>query len=361
MLPSSLLPVLFLALAVAGNPVVIRDSPITVPLARHLSSTGGARSLVRRDVDRARRLVAKRSNSDFAARGIINEPVFNTGTHYTVSIGIGSPPVTYDLLVESASANTWVGANQRYIRTSTSVQTSDSVSVSYGSGSFSGDEYTDTVTITPSLVIKGQSIGVASQAKGFDGVDGVLGIGPANLTQGGVDKSKYTGSINYTPLTTTAPASHFWGINQSIRYGPSTNILSNTAGIVDTLTTLLLLATDAYDRYRAATGAVLDSATGLLRITPAQYKNLKSLFFTTNGVTYEFVPNAQLWPRSLNLDIGGKVGDIYLIVADFGTPSGEGLDFINGYTFLERFYTVFDTGNQRVGFAKTRFTSVNSN
>jgi hypothetical protein len=58
--------------------------------------------------------------------------------------------------------------------------------VSYGSGSFSGTEYTDTVTLSSSLVIPSQSIGVASSASGFDDVDGILGIGPVDLTEGTV-------------------------------------------------------------------------------------------------------------------------------------------------------------------------------
>lgn len=37
----------------------------------------------------------------------------------------------------------------------------------------------------------------------------------------------------------------FWGINQSIRYGSSTPILETTAGIVDTGTTLILMASGA--------------------------------------------------------------------------------------------------------------------
>jgi len=37
-----------------------------------------------------------------------------------------------------------------------------------------------------------------------------------------------------SPITTTFPASEFWGINQSVRYGTSTSILTTTAGIVDT-------------------------------------------------------------------------------------------------------------------------------
>ena len=51
---------------------------------------------------------------------------------------------------------------------------------------------------------------------------------------GGTDSTKFTGSISFTPITTTSPASGLWGINQSIRYGTSATILSSTAGIVDT-------------------------------------------------------------------------------------------------------------------------------
>jgi cathepsin E len=63
----------------------------------------------------------------------------------------------------------------------------------------------------------------------------------------------------------------------------------------------------------------------------------------------------------LNTFIGGVAGDFYLIVGDLGTNSGEGLDFINGQTFLERFYSVFDTGNKRVGLATTSFTTATTN
>ena len=46
-----------------------------------------------------------------------------------------------------------------------------------------GEEYTDTVTIGSSA-IKNQGIGVASIAIGFSGVDGILGVGPKDLTAG---------------------------------------------------------------------------------------------------------------------------------------------------------------------------------
>ena len=107
----------------------------------------------------------------------------------------------------------------------------------------------------------------------------------------------------HSPITGTSPSNQYFGINQSILYG-STTILSETAGIVDTGaspasgndkgvilidnniigTTLILLATQAYNSYQSATGAVLDDDTGLLRVTTTQYDDLKNLVFDINGV-----------------------------------------------------------------------------
>lgn len=346
---------------------------------------------------------------------VINSPSENRAVSYIASVGIGSPPTNYDLIVDTGSSNTWIGANKAYVQTSTSLQTSDSVSegsirVAYGSGSFSGTEYYDQVTVASGLVVSRQSIGVASQSTGFSNVDGVLGLGPADLTTGtlspdtgstiptvtdnlfaggtitenlcsfsfepitdssgtqlngeitwgGTDSSKYTGAITFAPITATSPANTFWGIDASFTYG-NTEILSSTAGIVDSGTTLLLLATDAFIKYQSATGGVLDQATGLLSITADQFGKLNSLFIHIGGTIFEVTANAQIWPRSLNTAIGGNAGDIYLIVSDIKTNSGAGLDFILGQAFMERFYTVFDTTNQRVGVATTPFTDATTN
>lgn len=135
---------------------------------------------------------------------------------------------------------------------------------------------TDTVTLASGLIITSQSIGVASSSAGFDGVDGILGIGPVDLTSGtvsdtdavptvmdnllsqgtissevigvyyapaagsdssgeitfgGADSGKYTGDIAYADVTATSPASEYWGVDQAVSYGGS-EILSSTSGIV---------------------------------------------------------------------------------------------------------------------------------
>lgn len=71
---------------------------------------------------------------------------------------------------------------------------------------------------------------------------------------------------------------------------------------------------------------------------------------------FKLTANAQTWPVLRNKDIGGSSDYYYGIVSDLGAPSGQGLDFICGYSFLERFYSVYDTANQRVGLADTLFT-----
>ena len=100
------------------------------------------------------------------------------------------------------------------------------------------------------------------------------------------------------------------------RSGADTSLLSSTAGIVDTGTTLVLIASDAFQTYQTSTGATLDQTTGLLSITEDQLNNLQSMFFSIGGQTFELTPNAQLWPRSLNTLIGGTEDSIFLIVSD---------------------------------------------
>lgn len=84
--------------------------------------------------------------------------------------------------LDHPASNTWCGAQSRCEGTSTGKSTGGRVSVSYGSGSFSGSEYTDVVEFG-GLTVRSQSIGAASSAQGFQGVDGILGLGPVELTE----------------------------------------------------------------------------------------------------------------------------------------------------------------------------------
>ncbi|KIM53162.1 hypothetical protein SCLCIDRAFT_139545 [Scleroderma citrinum Foug A] len=394
--------VLFLLFFLAGISSVYASpfrGRITLGVAAKVKARGII-NIAEADRARAKALREGRLNKRDAIVGITNSQAI-----YTAKVGVGSPPTEYTLLVDTGSSNTWVGANQPYVSTNTSHATGNTVSISYGSGSFHGNEYMDTITFGNALTISQQSIGIATQSDGLEGtgIDGILGLGPKDLTQGttsntslvptvidnlyaegqiksavlgvyftpasasnvgeltfgGYDPSVLTSAMKYASITKTHPASTFWGIDQDVSYGGAT-VLSG-AGIVDTGTTLILIATDAFQTYQAATGGVLDKTTGLLSITQLQYDNLKTLSVRIGESTYDLTPNAQIWPRSLNSAIGGRSDSIYLIVSDIGTPSGSGMDFVNGYTFLERFYSVYDTTDSLVGFATTDYTASTGN
>jgi hypothetical protein len=101
----------------------------------------GKLDLIQRDRKHSKNSVKdgqRRSPSTFSLT------VSDTGIVYVTSVGIGEPAtscessqlppgiVSYmpnldNLILDTASANTWVGANQSYIMTSSSVKTGDSV------------------------------------------------------------------------------------------------------------------------------------------------------------------------------------------------------------------------------------------
>lgn len=176
------------------------------------------------------------------------------------------------------------------------------------------------------------------------------GVVNGELTFGGTDATKIVGNLVTFPITSTSPAREYWGIDQSVTYGTggaAVGILGQNAGIVDTGTTLVLLATDAFDKYRSATGATMDETTGLLSLPAASYNRLKPLNFKVGSSTFTLTPDAQVFPVALNQMLGGVAGKVYLVVSDLGSSSDQGLDFINGFAFctspLSSFFSSYST------------------
>lgn len=76
--------------------------------------------------------------------------------------------------------------------------------------------------------------------------------------------------------------------------------------------------------------------------------------FHLDAIINSFIPQ-------LNTAIGGTSDYVYLIVNDLGSSAETGLQFINGMTFLERFYFVYNSGTNEVGFATTSYTDATTN
>lgn len=290
------------------------------------------------------------------------------------------------------ASNTWCGAQSSCEPSSTGKSTGGTVSVSYGSGSFSGKEYTDKVTFG-GLSVASQSIGAASSSSGFSGVDGIIGFGPVGLTQstvsnantvptfldnlysqgsissevlgvsfkpesgsdtadtngeltlGGTDSSKYTGSLTYFSRLTSGSASAYWGISiASFTYG-STTLASSATGIVDTGTTLIYIPTSAYNKFLSAAGGKTDSSSGLAVFTTKPTSNFAIKFGST---TYTLTPAQYLVPTAQYTNFGLTSGKYYAWINDGGS---SGVNTIIGQKFLENYYSVYDTTNSRIGFA----------
>ena len=62
------------------------------------------------------------------------------------------------------------------------------------------------------MVIENQSIGVASRAQGFNDVDGILGIGPVDLTEGTVSDNQPVPTVTDNLYSQGAIASNSIGI-----------------------------------------------------------------------------------------------------------------------------------------------------
>ncbi|KAJ7710876.1 aspartic peptidase domain-containing protein [Mycena rosella] len=196
---------------------------------------------------------------------------------------------------------------------------------------------TDQVTLRTGLGIQNQSIGVSSSATGFNDVDGILGMGPVDLTSSTVASTTSVTTVTDNLFKQgTIPVESI-----GISYVPTTSTTDAATG------ELTFGSTDA----SKFTGDI--SYVPITQMSPAS-----NLFFQIGD------------PRSLNSTLGGTTNKIYLITADLGSNSGSGLDFIallliNGrfrrFGFLQRFYSVFDTTNSRVSFATTGFAEATTN
>ena len=137
-----LVPFVVLAARVVASPTVVRDSGsrISLPISRNINHNGKL-DLIQRDRKHSKNSVKDGQRRSFS---IPNLTVNDTGIVYGTSVGVGEPAtscessplspgiVSYmpnldNLILDTASAITWVGANQPYQMTSSSVKTRDSV------------------------------------------------------------------------------------------------------------------------------------------------------------------------------------------------------------------------------------------
>ncbi|KAJ7636405.1 putative cathepsin E [Roridomyces roridus] len=372
------------------------QSTITVQLKK-INTVTNASHLVAGDYARLRHHHSKHSGNVF--RGAISEgSVINEGNGYIAQTKVGSQ--TFDLLVDTGSSNTWVGAHTKFVPGRTANSTGHAVKDSYGKGNFSGIEYIDAVSVG-GIGVKQQSIGVAQFATGFPSeLDGILGLGPVQLTNGtvqgvsevptfiqnllsegviaqnilgisfaplqgiapespngvltfgGVDANFFKGNITYTPRIPP-----FWGISAcSFKFGPNSlgpNSTASYSGFVDTGTTLILLPSPVFTAFLNLTKGSVDPSTGFIAF-PANGKPTHDVSFVVGGTTFTMTPEQYLLPETQYASWGitaqeAQASGGYALFGNAETAGAPG--FVLGIGFLEFFYSVYDTENDRVGLA----------
>ncbi|KAJ7704388.1 aspartic peptidase domain-containing protein [Mycena rosella] len=320
-------------------------------------------------------------------------------------ITVGTPPRTFIVQFDTGSSDTFlpaVGCSTCAGHTlwnpaasSTAVNTTDSYFLQFGGGTTTGFVFTDTVTVAGAKA-QSQAVGASNQysvdfqADKFP-PDGLVGLAfPAlsgfgrnplfttlvnqktispifgvkladsgsELLLGGVDNSLFTGAFRYVSLIEkvsvwfsngsqlSVPQDYYPLVLQALDVNNKTVATANgVAAIVDTGTTLLIGDPQGVETlYSAIPGAKDASAI----LGPGYYtvpcNKIPTVGITLGNHIFNVAPDIFNLGRLQGNDCVG------------GVVSMEGIPFwVLGDIFLRNFYTVFDQGNARVGFATPRW------
>ncbi|XP_018432305.1 PREDICTED: gastricsin-like [Nanorana parkeri] len=325
---------------------------------------------------------------DFA---VVYEPM-NMDACYYGQISVGTPPQNFMVLFDTGSSNLWVASTycqsqacQNHplfnpSQSSTYTSNNQQFSMQYGSGSLTGVFGYDTVTVQ-SLTITNQELGLSVNEPGtnfvYSAFEGIFGMAYPSLSAGGattamqgmlqqnlltypifsvymgsqsgavifggVDNQLYSGQINWAPVTQEL----YWqiAIDEFSINGQATGWCSQGCqAMVDTGTSLLTIPQQFLGTFLQYVGAQ-QSQYGEYVVNCNNVQSLPTISFTINGVQFPLSPSAYILQNNGYCTVGVEV--TYL-------PSQNGQPFwILGDVFLRQYYSVYDMGNNRMGFAQS--------
>merc|ERR1712159_639374 len=342
----------------------------------------------------------RRSNEDFLKGIFANqnkvETTLNAATpivikdfsnaQYYGQVSVGTPPQNFNVIYDTGSANLWVPNKKvglagilkhKYnsAKSSTYVANGTEFKIQYGSGPVSGIWSEDTVTMG-GLPAKNQLFAEVDDVKGLGlayGIgkfDGILGLGWDSISVNGV-KTPFHNLVDSGALAQPVFA-FYLGDNQ-----PGTLMLGGTDKSHYTGDfSYVNLASEDYcsikldglkiggDSYTSTTKAIVDSGTSLLAGPKADVAKIAAKIGAKSLMGKEYTIDCNAKAPDMTFTIGGK--DYTFTMKDYTISSGStclfammGIDvpaprgplWILGDVFMRKYYTVFDWGNKRLGFA----------
>jgi len=317
---------------------------------------------------------------------------------YYGPISIGTPPQNFNVVFDTGSSNLWIPSkhcallniacrlHSKYdaTKSSTYVKNGTAFAIRYGSGSLTGTTSEDTVTlgsVTVPNVLFAEAIqepGIAFVAARFDGIMGfgypqisVNGMTPffqaalasgaikepkfafslakdasassgGELALGGADPTKYTGNFTYTPITVKG----YWQFAASAVTVGGAAFSGEIKAIADTGTSLLAIPTATFTSLLTKLGSsVKPLAHGEYTVDCSQRSSLPTLSFTIGGKQFDLEGSEYVLQVETECLLG---------IMGIDVPPPRGPLWILGDVFLRKYYTVFDYGNNQIGFATAK-------